>query len=58
MFFHAALVLLLQVMEDVFSNPGSLERMDSLLLSGPRDPDCSLRLCGLQKLPVSSVLSP
>ncbi|KAJ8248783.1 hypothetical protein GJAV_G00227680 [Gymnothorax javanicus] len=38
------------VMEDVFSNLGRLERMDSLLLSDNRNPDCSLRLCGLQKL--------
>ncbi|KAJ8344058.1 hypothetical protein SKAU_G00313870 [Synaphobranchus kaupii] len=44
------------VMEDVFSSLGRLERMDSLLQSNTRNPDCSLRLCGLQKLQTSLVL--
>ncbi|KAJ8417345.1 hypothetical protein AAFF_G00285720 [Aldrovandia affinis] len=44
------------VMEDVFSNVGRLDRMDSLLLSDTKSPDCSLRLCGLQKLQKSLII--
>ncbi|XP_061078430.1 mucosa-associated lymphoid tissue lymphoma translocation protein 1 [Conger conger] len=44
------------VMEDVFSNAGCLDRIDSLLLSDTSNPDCSLRLCGLQKLQKSLVM--
>lgn len=52
-----ALVLFLQAMEDVFSNVGRLDKMDSLLLSDTSTPDSSLRLCGLQKLQVRLVSS-
>ncbi|KAG7473278.1 hypothetical protein MATL_G00093970 [Megalops atlanticus] len=44
------------VMEDVFSNEGRSDGMDSLLLKGANNPDCSLRLCGLQKLQKSLVI--
>ncbi|XP_064168631.1 mucosa-associated lymphoid tissue lymphoma translocation protein 1 isoform X1 [Anguilla rostrata] len=44
------------VMEDVFSNLGRLDRMDSLLPNDTLSPDCSLRLCGLQKLQRSLVI--
>uniref|UniRef100_A0A4W5KIP1 MALT paracaspase 3 n=1 Tax=Hucho hucho TaxID=62062 RepID=A0A4W5KIP1_9TELE len=41
-------------MEDIFSSPGRSGEMDSLLLNNlvAEKPDCSLRLCGLQKLQV------
>ncbi|XP_068595129.1 mucosa-associated lymphoid tissue lymphoma translocation protein 1 isoform X2 [Brachionichthys hirsutus] len=37
-------------MEDIFSGPGRSDEMDSLLLQNSENPDCTLRLCGLQKL--------
>ncbi|XP_071020414.1 mucosa-associated lymphoid tissue lymphoma translocation protein 1-like [Oncorhynchus clarkii lewisi] len=45
-------------MEDVFSSPGRSGEMDSLLLNNlvAENPDCSLRLCGLQKLQGSLVI--
>ncbi|XP_076847212.1 mucosa-associated lymphoid tissue lymphoma translocation protein 1 [Brachyhypopomus gauderio] len=43
-------------MEDIFSGSGRLDEMDSLLLSKADHPDCSLRLCGLQKLKGSLVI--
>ncbi|KAK1160739.1 hypothetical protein AOXY_G19547 [Acipenser oxyrinchus oxyrinchus] len=45
------------VMEDVFSSSDdSTDGMGSLLLSGPDDADCSLRLSGLQKLKRNLIL--
>lgn len=41
-----------QPMEDIFSGPGRSEEMDSLLFKNSDNPDCTLRLCGLQKLKV------
>ncbi|KAG7468218.1 hypothetical protein MATL_G00140500 [Megalops atlanticus] len=38
------------IMEDVFSGAGRSDEMDSLLLNSVDNPDCMLRLCGLQKL--------
>nr|XP_029523858.1 mucosa-associated lymphoid tissue lymphoma translocation protein 1-like [Oncorhynchus nerka] len=45
-------------MEDIFSSPGRSGEMDSLLLNNlvAENPDCSLRLCGLQKLQGSLVI--
>ncbi|XP_027894298.1 mucosa-associated lymphoid tissue lymphoma translocation protein 1 [Xiphophorus couchianus] len=43
-------------MEDIFSRPGRSEDMDSLLLNETLNPDCTLRLCSLQKLKESVVL--
>ncbi|XP_042352574.1 mucosa-associated lymphoid tissue lymphoma translocation protein 1 [Plectropomus leopardus] len=43
-------------MEDIFSGPGRSEDMDSLLFKTSENPDCSLRLCGLQKLTESLVI--
>nr|XP_046163754.1 mucosa-associated lymphoid tissue lymphoma translocation protein 1-like isoform X3 [Oncorhynchus gorbuscha] len=45
-------------MEDIFSSPGRSSEMDSLLLNNlvAENPDCSLRLCGLQKLQGSLVI--
>ncbi|CAB1323190.1 unnamed protein product [Coregonus sp. 'balchen'] len=45
-------------MEDIFSSPGRSGEMDSLLLNNlvTENPDCSLRLCGLQKLQGSLVI--
>ncbi|XP_066557918.1 mucosa-associated lymphoid tissue lymphoma translocation protein 1 isoform X2 [Amia ocellicauda] len=44
-------------MDDVFSNSASRsDAVDSLLMSGPDKPDCSLRLCGLQKLKTPLVI--
>ncbi|XP_030280411.1 mucosa-associated lymphoid tissue lymphoma translocation protein 1 [Sparus aurata] len=37
-------------MEDIFSGPGRSDEMDSLLFKKSDNPDCTLRLCGLQKL--------
>ncbi|XP_026860409.2 mucosa-associated lymphoid tissue lymphoma translocation protein 1 isoform X3 [Electrophorus electricus] len=37
-------------MEDIFSGSSRSDEMDSLLLSKADSPNCSLRLCGLQKL--------
>lgn len=41
-------------MEDIFSGPGRSEEMDSLLFKKSDNPDCTLRLCALQKLTVCS----
>ncbi|CAG5958025.1 unnamed protein product [Menidia menidia] len=43
-------------MEDIFSQPGRSEEMDSLLFNKPYNPDCTLRLCSLQKLKESMVI--
>ncbi|XP_056137699.1 mucosa-associated lymphoid tissue lymphoma translocation protein 1 homolog isoform X2 [Lampris incognitus] len=43
-------------MEDIFSRPGRSEEMDSLLHNGSDNPDCTLRLCALQKLQGSLVI--
>lgn len=43
-----------QPTEDIFSRPGPSEEMDSLLFNASEYPDCSLRLCSLQKLKVCS----
>ncbi|XP_061577845.1 mucosa-associated lymphoid tissue lymphoma translocation protein 1 [Cololabis saira] len=43
-------------MEDIFSRPGRSEEMDSLLFNKSCDPDCTLRLCSLQKLKESVVI--
>ncbi|KAM3870623.1 mucosa-associated lymphoid tissue lymphoma translocation protein 1 [Diretmus argenteus] len=42
--------------EDIFSGPGRSEEMDSLLLMSSDNPDCTLRLCALQKLQESLVI--
>uniref|UniRef100_A0A3P9K6Q7 MALT paracaspase 3 n=1 Tax=Oryzias latipes TaxID=8090 RepID=A0A3P9K6Q7_ORYLA len=42
--------------EDIFSKPGGSEEMDSLLFNKSYNPDCSLRLCSLQKLKESLVI--
>uniref|UniRef100_A0AAR2JWW4 MALT paracaspase 3 n=1 Tax=Pygocentrus nattereri TaxID=42514 RepID=A0AAR2JWW4_PYGNA len=44
------------VMEDIFSGPGRSDEMHSLLLSKADNPDCSLRLCCLQRLERSLVI--
>ncbi|XP_036417621.1 mucosa-associated lymphoid tissue lymphoma translocation protein 1 isoform X1 [Colossoma macropomum] len=44
------------VMEDIFSGPGRSDEMHSLLLSKGDNPDCSLRLCCLQRLERSLVI--
>ncbi|KAM4573054.1 mucosa-associated lymphoid tissue lymphoma translocation protein 1 [Odontesthes bonariensis] len=43
-------------MEDIFSRPGRSEEMDSLLFDKSHNPDCTLRLCSLQKLKESMVI--
>lgn len=43
-----------QPMEDIFSSPDRSEEMDSLLFTKSDNPDCTLRLCALQKLTVCS----
>uniref|UniRef100_A0A3P9D5V5 Mucosa-associated lymphoid tissue lymphoma translocation protein 1 n=1 Tax=Maylandia zebra TaxID=106582 RepID=A0A3P9D5V5_9CICH len=43
-------------MEDIFSRSGRSEEMDSLLLMNNVNPDCTLRLCALQKLKESMVI--
>ncbi|XP_044048022.1 mucosa-associated lymphoid tissue lymphoma translocation protein 1 isoform X3 [Siniperca chuatsi] len=43
-------------MEDIFSGPGRSEEMDSLLFKKSKNPDCTLRLCALQKLTKSLVI--
>ncbi|KAM4734269.1 mucosa-associated lymphoid tissue lymphoma translocation protein 1 [Anableps anableps] len=43
-------------MEDIFSMPGHSEDMDSLLFNETYNPDCTLRLCSLQKLKKSVVI--
>lgn len=41
-----------QTMEDIFSRTGRSDEMDSLLFMKNNNPDCTLRLCALQKLKV------
>uniref|UniRef100_A0A3B3E2F3 MALT paracaspase 3 n=1 Tax=Oryzias melastigma TaxID=30732 RepID=A0A3B3E2F3_ORYME len=41
---------------DIFSKPGGSEEMESLLFNKSYNPDCSLRLCSLQKLKESLVI--
>ncbi|XP_073328126.1 mucosa-associated lymphoid tissue lymphoma translocation protein 1 [Pagrus major] len=43
-------------MEDIFSGPGRSDEMDSLLFKTSDNPDCTLRLCGLQKLKESLLI--
>ncbi|XP_068579720.1 mucosa-associated lymphoid tissue lymphoma translocation protein 1 [Cebidichthys violaceus] len=43
-------------MEDTFSSPGRSEEMDTLLFSKSENPDCTLRLCALQKLTKTLVI--
>ncbi|XP_061679544.1 mucosa-associated lymphoid tissue lymphoma translocation protein 1 [Syngnathoides biaculeatus] len=43
-------------MEDILSGPGRFEEIDSILLGQADNPDCTLRLCGLQKLKESLVI--
>ncbi|CAM9281378.1 unnamed protein product, partial [Lampetra planeri] len=43
-------------MEDIFSSPGRLEEMDSILFENSASPDCILRLCALQKLNESVII--
>ncbi|TMS05724.1 Mucosa-associated lymphoid tissue lymphoma translocation protein 1 [Larimichthys crocea] len=43
-------------LEDIFSGPGRSEEMDSLLFQKSDNPDCTLRLCALQKLKGSLVI--
>ncbi|XP_062860635.1 mucosa-associated lymphoid tissue lymphoma translocation protein 1 [Trichomycterus rosablanca] len=43
-------------MDDIFSGPDQSDEMNSLLLSKAKNPDCSLRLCCLQKLERSLVI--
>ncbi|XP_070827870.1 mucosa-associated lymphoid tissue lymphoma translocation protein 1 [Chaetodon trifascialis] len=42
--------------EDIFSGPGRSEEMDTLLLKSSDNPDCTLRLCALQRLTESVVI--
>ncbi|XP_008280326.1 mucosa-associated lymphoid tissue lymphoma translocation protein 1 [Stegastes partitus] len=42
--------------EDIFSRPGMSEEMDSLLFRQSDNPDCTLRLCALQKLKESMLI--
>lgn len=46
-----------QTMEDIFSGPGRSDEMDTLLFRNSDEPDCTLRLCALQKLKVSMICS-
>lgn len=41
-------------MEDIFSGPSRSEEMGSLLFKSLDNPDCTLRICSLQKLKVRS----
>ncbi|KAA0714902.1 Mucosa-associated lymphoid tissue lymphoma translocation protein 1 [Triplophysa tibetana] len=43
-------------MQDIFSSCGRSEEMDSLLVCSGNPPDCTLRLCCLQRLQVSLVI--
>ncbi|XP_068459373.1 mucosa-associated lymphoid tissue lymphoma translocation protein 1 [Clinocottus analis] len=43
-------------MEDIFSSPGRSEEMDTLLFNKSANPDCTLRLCALQKLTKTLVI--
>ncbi|TKS73428.1 Mucosa-associated lymphoid tissue lymphoma translocation protein 1 [Collichthys lucidus] len=43
-------------LEDIFSGPGRSEEMDTLLFQKSDNPDCTLRLCALQKLKGSLVI--
>ncbi|XP_067091643.1 mucosa-associated lymphoid tissue lymphoma translocation protein 1 [Osmerus mordax] len=44
-------------MEDIFSGPNRSDEMDSMLLNNSENSDCSLRLCGLQKLQESLMIN-
>lgn len=46
------LTLCFQPMEELYSGPGRFEEMDSILFDDGANPDCTLRVCGLQKLKV------
>lgn len=46
----------LPTMEDIFSGPGRSDEMDTLLFRNSDEPDCTLRLCALQKLKESLVI--
>ncbi|XP_071355496.1 mucosa-associated lymphoid tissue lymphoma translocation protein 1 [Trachinotus anak] len=43
-------------MQDIFSGPGRSEDLDSLLFKTSDNPDCTLRLCALQRLKESLVI--
>ncbi|XP_023255170.1 mucosa-associated lymphoid tissue lymphoma translocation protein 1 homolog, partial [Seriola lalandi dorsalis] len=43
-------------MQDIFSGPGRSEDLDSLLFKSSDNPDCTLRLCALQRLKESLVI--
>ncbi|XP_060932167.1 mucosa-associated lymphoid tissue lymphoma translocation protein 1 [Limanda limanda] len=43
-------------LEDIFSGPGRSEEMDSLLFNNSNNPDCSVRICALQKLKESLII--
>lgn len=43
-------------MEDIFSGPDKSEDMDTLLFNNSHNPDCTMRLCALQKLKESLVI--
>ncbi|XP_019750973.1 mucosa-associated lymphoid tissue lymphoma translocation protein 1 isoform X1 [Hippocampus comes] len=43
-------------MEELYSGPGRFEEMDSILFDEGANPDCTLRVCGLQKLKESLVI--
>ncbi len=42
-------------MQDIFSGSGRSEEMDSLLVNSGEAPDCTLRLCCLQRLQVQGL---
>ncbi|XP_011605145.1 mucosa-associated lymphoid tissue lymphoma translocation protein 1 [Takifugu rubripes] len=46
----------LPAMKDIFSRPGTSLEMDSLLFNPLDNPDCTLRICSLQKLKESLVI--
>lgn len=41
-------------MKDIFSGPGMSLELDSLLFNPLDNPECTLRICSLQKLKVCS----
>ncbi|KAM9815578.1 mucosa-associated lymphoid tissue lymphoma translocation protein 1 [Syngnathus typhle] len=43
-------------MEELYSGPGRFEEADSMLFDNAVNPDCTLRVCGLQKLKESLVI--
>ncbi|XP_077373064.1 mucosa-associated lymphoid tissue lymphoma translocation protein 1 [Festucalex cinctus] len=43
-------------MQEIFSGPGRFEAMDSILFDNADNPDCTLRVCGLQKLTETLVI--